>query len=422
MPPDNPAKVFAVGVNHRSGSAFLRDRLFVDEEMLPEVYGRLARGGIRQAVILSTCDRIEIQGADAEPEHAAQVVFDVFKSAATGDEDTLKKALYSHFDIAAVRHIMAVASSLDSQIVGEPQVLGQVREAHRHAAAAGMSGHELDDVLQAAYTTAKRVRSETSIGERAVSIASAAVQIAEDLHGDLGERSVLIIGLGEIADLIVRQLRAAGIERISMTGPGRRAEREALALGFHFVPFERLGEGLIRADIAVTAAGLGRYLVESAMVSEALRERRRRPMLFLDGGVPADVDPDVHDIDDAFVYTLDDLEQVALRGRQEREVVATEAWRIVDTEVERWRAGRALRDVVPTLVSLRERFDAMRLEILADRPGIDAEEATRLLVNRLLHAPTLALREMTGDRDETVEAERLVTRLFRLNLEDEGDS
>ena len=422
MSPDKPARVFAIGVNHRSGSAFLRDRLFVDEEMLPEVYGRLARGGIRQAVILSTCDRVEIQGMDAEPEHAASVVREIFESVAVGEADSLENAVYTHFDNAAVRHIMAVASSLDSQIVGEPQVLGQVREAHRHATAAGMSGHDLDDVLQAAYTTAKRVRSETSIGERAVSIASAAVQIAEDLHGDLRERSALIVGLGEIADLIVRQLRAAGIERISMTGPGRRAEREALALGFHFVPFERLGEGLVRADIAVTAAGLGRYLVERAMVSEALRERRRRPMLFLDGGVPADVDPDVHDIDDAFVYKLDDLEQVALRGRQEREVVATEAWRIVDAEVERWRADRAVREVVPTLVSLRERFDAARLQILTDRPGINADEATRLLVNRLLHAPTLALREMTGDRDSKVAAERLVARLFRLDLDDEGDS
>ena len=285
--------------------------------MLLEVYGRLARGGIRQVVILSTCDRIEIQGADAEPERAVDVVRDVLKGAASGEEDTLENAVYTHFDTAAVRHIMAVAASLDSQIVGEPQVLGQVREAHRNATAAGMSGHDLDNVLQAAYTTAKRVRSETSIGERAVSIASAAVQIAEDLHGTLSERSVLIVGLGEIADLIVRQLKAAGIKRISMTGPGRRAEREALALGFHFVPFERLGEGLVRSDIAVTAVSLGRYLVEPAMVSNALRKRRRRPMLFLDGGVPANVDPDVHDIDDAFVYSLDDLEQVALQGRQD---------------------------------------------------------------------------------------------------------
>ena len=422
MSPDKPARVFAVGVNHRSGTAFLRDRLFVDEEMLPEVYGRLARGGIRQAVILSTCDRIEIQGADAEPERAVDVVRNVLKGAASGEEDTLENAVYTHFDTAAVRHIMAVASSLDSQIVGEPQVLGQVREAHRNAIAAGMSGHDLDNVLQAAYTTAKRVRSETSIGERAVSIASAAVQIAEDLHGTLSERSVLIVGLGEIADLIVRQLKAAGIKRILMTGPGRRAEREALALGFHFVPFERLDEGLVRADIAVTAAGLGRYLVEPAMVSNALRKRRRRPMLFLDGGVPANVDPDVHDIDDAFVYSLDDLEQVALQGRQKREAVAAEAWQIVDSEVEKWHAGRAVREVVPTLVSLRERFDAARLKILTDRPGIDADEATRLLVNRLLHTPTLALREMTGDRESNAAAKQLVARLFRLDSEGEGNS
>jgi len=206
-----------------------------------------------------------------------------------------------------------------------------------------------------------------------------------------------------------------------MTGPGRRTEREARALGFHFVPFECLGAGLVRADVVVSAAGVGRYLIETPMVMEALRERRRRPVLLLDGGVPADVDPAVHDLDGAFVYTLNDLELVAQRGRREREAIAGEAWRIVDVEVERWRAGLEVRKVVPTLVALRERFEDVRNALLAEHPGIGTEEATRLLVNRLLHIPTMALRELTGDEGGKETAERLVARLFRLDQDYSGE-
>ena len=418
MSPKKLARIFAVGVNHKSGSAFLRDRLFIDEEMLPEVYGRLARESIGQAIVLSTCDRVEIQGAHPDPERAVSTIHELFREIGGSDTEILDRSLYTHLDDAAVRHIMAVASSLDSQVIGEPQVLGQVKEAHRHAGAAGMVGREIGNVLQLAYGTAKRVRGETSIGARAVSIASAAVQIAKDIHGDLRERNTLIVGLGEIGDLIVRQLKAAGAHRISLTGPGRRTAREALSLGYHFLPFDDLAGGLARADITVSAAGLGRFLIEKRMVDQALRERRRRPMLFLDGGLPADVEPDVHDLDGAFVYTLDDLEQVAQRGRQERAAVAAEAWEIVDYEVERWRAGRNIEVVVPTLVALRARFDLTREEILASQPEIDAHEATRLLVNRLLHAPTRALRNLAEQGAEKDSGEMLVRRLFAL---DKGD-
>jgi glutamyl-tRNA reductase len=281
-----------------------------------------------------------------------------------------------------------------------------------------MVGYEIDNVLQLAYGAAKRVRSETSIGARAVSIASAAIQIAKDIHGDLRQRNTLIVGLGEIGDLIVRQLKAAGAHRISLTGPGRRTEREALSLGFHFLPFDDLARGLARADITVSTAGLGRFLIEKGMVAKALRERRHRPMLFLDGGLPADVEPDVHDLDGAFVYTLDDLEQVALRGRQEREAVAAEAWEIVDRDVERWRVSQNIEAVVPTLVALRARFELTREKILTSQPEIDAHEATRLLVNRLLHAPTRVLRDLAEQGAEKDTGEMLVRRLFALDKDD----
>jgi glutamyl-tRNA reductase len=415
MSPEKPARIFAVGINHKSSSAFLRDRLFIDEDMLSEVYLRLARASVRQAVVLSTCDRIEVQGADEDPERAATAVRDLLAGLGGSDADVLDQALYRHVDLAAVRHIFSVAASLDSQIVGEPQVLGQVKEGHRQAAAARMTGPELEAVLQAAYGAAKRVRTETSIGERAVSIGSAAVQIAGDIHGDLRDRMVLVVGLGEIGDLILRQLRAGGIERVMLTGPGRRTEREANRLGIHFLPFEEFEAGLAKADIAVSAAGTGRFLVTAEMAARALRARRHRAMLFLDGGVPADIEPGVHDLDGAFVYSLDDLERVARQGLLEREAVAAEALEIVDAEVERWRNAQSVRDVVPTLVALRERFEAVRAGILTEHGSADAEEATRLLVNRLLDVPTRSLRKMAAESDVS---EELLRRLFGLDADD----
>ena len=418
MAPEQPARIFAVGVNHKSGSAFLRDRLFIDEDMLSGVYARLSGGQIEQVVILSTCDRVEFQGVAADPERAAAVIGDVFRRLAGADIDALENSTYRKFDEAAVRHIFAVAASLDSQVIGEPQVLGQVREGHRTAKAAGMVGWELDQLFQSAYSTAKRVRTETTIGERAVSIASAATQITSDIHGNMKDVGVLVIGLGEIADLIVRHLKAVGVGHIVLTGSGKRAEREAKALGYHYLAMEDLNQGLVQADVTVTAAGFGKYLVEKEAVDEALRGRRHRPMLFLDGGIPNDIEPGVHDLDDAFLYTLDDLEQVAQQGRMQRGVVAQEAWAIVDEEVARWIAGRAARKVIPAVVALRAHFEDLRNGILADRPHADAAEATQLLINRLLHSPSAAFRDLAEQGDSSQMMDAFVRRLFALNGDD----
>ncbi|MEC8202536.1 MAG: glutamyl-tRNA reductase, partial [Pseudomonadota bacterium] len=239
-----------------------------------------------------------------------------------------------------------------------------------------------------------------------------------DIHGDLKDVGVLVIGLGEIADLIVRQLKAAGAGQIALTGNGRRAEREAQALGYRYLPMEELDQGLVRADITVTAAGLGKYLVDKEAVDRALRSRRYRPMLFLDGGLPNDIEPEVHDLGDAFVYTLDDLEQVAQRGRMQREAVAREAWAIVDAEVACWTAGLAAREAAPAVVALRAHFENLRQDVLTEQPHVSADEATRLLINRLLHAPTVVLRELAtqGDTKQTTDA--LVRRLFALDEND----
>jgi glutamyl-tRNA reductase len=280
-----------------------------------------------------------------------------------------------------------------------------------------MVGPALESLLQAAYAAAKRVRNETEIAERSVTLASGAVQIARDLHGDLSGSTGLILGLGDMGDLIGGQLRLAGLVGTILTGPSRRTEAEARRMGCNFVPFDDLEDALADADIVVTAAGSGRFLITVEAMEQALRRRKRRPVLILDSGVPADVEPAVHDLDGAFVYTLDDLEQVAREGRANREAAAADAWKIVDAAADAWRRSVAERGAVPTLVSLRNKFEAMRDEILAADPNADAAEATRRLVNRLLHRPSEALRELaaeTGREAERQAATRIVERLFGL--------
>jgi glutamyl-tRNA reductase len=418
MPANGPAlEPFVIGATRRSSTLALRDRLFIDEAAAPDFYRRLTEAGVTQAIMLSTCDRVEVQGMSDSPAAAIEAVRVILAARAGENPGEIAPQLETMTGDEAVRRIFAVAASLESQVIGESQVLGQVKEGHRLAGRHGMVGPALESLLQAAYAAAKRVRNETEIAERSVTLASGAVQIARDLHGDLSGSTGLILGLGDMGDLIGGQLRLAGLVGTILTGPSRRTEAEARRMGCNFVPFDDLEDALADADIVVTAAGSGRFLITVEAMEQALRRRKRRPVLILDSGVPADVEPAVHDLDGAFVYTLDDLEQVAREGRANREAAAADAWKIVDAAADAWRRSVAERGAVPTLVSLRNKFEAMRDEILAADPNADAAEATRRLVNRLLHRPSEALRELaaeTGREAERQAATRIVERLFGL--------
>lgn len=414
------AQPFVVGANHRSSTVALRDRLFMDEAKAPVVFEQLADNQIEQALLISTCDRVEVQAVAEDPDRAAKFIRGLLaRMAGIGEGDLADQVYYLEGD-RAVRHIFAVASSLDSQTIGEPQVLGQVKESHRFARSNGMVGVELESVMQAAYATAKRVRSETEIGRRPVSIAAAAGRIARDVQGDLAAAAVFVVGLANMGDIIVDQLRAAGVERVTLSGPSRRTAAAARRNGYNFVPFEAMEDALKDAEIIVCAAGTGRFLITPAMMEQALRRRRWRPVLLIDAGVPGDIDPAVGALDGAFLYTLDDLERVAMEGRSTRSTAAGAAWRIIDEAVATWRRAAAGRDAAPAITALRARFEAVRAELLADAPDADAEEATRQLINRLLHRPSRAMRSLAEETDARVQdADRLLRRLFDLGERDD---
>jgi glutamyl-tRNA reductase len=410
-----------VGVNHRTTPLDVREQLLLAEAGQDAVLAGFAADGIAEAALIMTCDRIELVALEAVTE-AAVAGFARLERAAGLAPGAAAATSYQHRGERALRHLFEVAASLDAQVVGEPQVLGQVKAAHRRAADAGACGTELEAVFAAAFGAAKRVRTETSIGERPVSLAACAVQLVRDLHGDVAPLGALLVGAGEVGEYLGAAFQDAGLTRFTVA---TRSETQARALAARFqahrIELERVDEALDGADVVITALGSGRLLVGPAAVRAALRRRRQQPIFFLDCGLPGDVDPAVDALDQAFVYRMADLESVAMAGRADREAALGPARAIVDQAVGAFVRERAARAAVPTVVAVREHFEAVRRQILASAPGADADSATRALVNRLLHAPSEVLRESAGERSADHEQlERLARRLFGLKDEEEG--
>jgi glutamyl-tRNA reductase len=419
-------RIAVVGANHRSSGAVLRDRLFVTESMAPEVAQLLLKGGVENFLLLSTCDRVEVQMSHVDPFEGAAITLEVLAVSANASLEEIKTSTYCLFDEAAVRHIFSVASSLDSQVIGEPQVLGQLKECYRLAEDAGRLDSLLSRTLQHSFRVAKRVRGETEIATGVVSLASAAVSVARNLHGDLGDKHALLFGLGDMGELVGEQLRAAGLSSFGLMGHSQRTEAEARDRGYQFEPVDKLDGALARADMVVCANGTGRIEVEVPLLRTALQARRRRPILVIDTGIPAEVDAQAEELDDIFLYTLNDLEQVAMQGRSQREEASAQAWTIVDNEVVLWRQREMERDAAPLVTGLRAHFEAVREEILNEAPSLSAEEATRRLLNRLLHGPIEKMRRdlsaISHDREETVsEIEHAIAKLFYEGDTDEGE-
>lgn len=424
-----PARYVAVGANHRSSVMALRDRLFIEADALPTFIERLRAAGVKQGVVLSTCDRIEVQAAHPDPAAAARIILAALAAHGEVGAAELEGQTYTLVDEDAVRQAFAVAGSLDSLVVGEPEVLGQVKDAYALSREIGFSGPEMDALMQAALASAKRIRSETAIGRRPVSIAAAAVEVARDIHGDLGGRRGLVVGGGDMGEIITREMQAAGLKDLTVVHPNeRRAEAAARTFGCHAAGLEPLVERLAGADVVVASLGQRRHLIGVEAVREALRLRRRRPIFLIDAAVPGDVEPAVNDVDGAFLYTLDDLERVAMQGRSVREREADNARRVLDEEVGVFLKARAERAAVPALAALRRAFEDARVAALKDAGG-DADKATRLLMNRLLHAPSEALRALAvdsgagGDRLDMRAAERALKDLFGVAVAppDNGD-
>lgn len=416
-----PARPFVAGLNHRTSSLGLRDQLFVEDDDQPVVLDRLRDAGLTEAVLLSTCDRIEVVGAHADPGQAAAKALAILAGHAGVDEGQVRAQANVLQDSDAVRHLFEIAASLGSLVIGEPQVLGQVKASHRLARETGMPTGALETLLQAAYGAAKRVRTETGIGEGPVSIAAVATMLVQDLHGDLAGVSALLVGAGDMGEMVAEDMKSAGLQDLTAIHPRlRRSRRTARILACNHAEFETLADILPRFDVIIAALGGGGRILDKSLVRDALKARRRRPVFIVDTAVPGDVDPTVHDLEDAYVYDFGDLERIAMDGLVGRETEAETARHIVAEEVAGFLSGRREREASPLVGDLRRLFEAERQSVLAEAGG-DAEKATRLLISRLLHGPSTRLRKAAAHADMDMDAaERLLTRLFQQSEDDDS--
>ncbi|TAN50722.1 MAG: glutamyl-tRNA reductase [Rhodospirillales bacterium] len=406
----NTGTYLIVGVNHRSAPLSLRDALFAEDAEIPAILGAM---GLEQALYLATCDRVEILSF-GQPDELTPRCLNFLAARAGIEVQTLQPQTYSFTGEAVVRHLIGVASGLDSLVIGEPQVLGQVKAAHRLAREAGRVGSELEALLQSVFGAAKRVRAETAIGEKPVSMAAAAVSVARDMFGDFAPVTAVLLGDGDMGQMVAESLLKAGVQNMLVSAP-RPARALAVARLFEVpsAPYDDLVWLLAQADIALVALSAPMIAIDATRVQAALKKRKRKPMLVLDLSVPGDVDPALERVEDAFLYTLDDLERVAEEGLTHRAREAGAAWDVVERETRAFLAARAEREMVPVVVRLRSHFEAERERALSEA-GNDARRATQLMMNRLLHAPSEALRKTANPEI----SERLLKDLFRLDDEE----
>lgn len=412
-----------VGTNHRTSSLGLRDRLFIDDDAARPFLIKLSSYGIEEAMVLSTCDRVEVQAVHEDEAIASQIILDRLSAYCGLSTEELRKQTYTLNNELAVDHVFRVASALDSLVIGESHVLGQVKAAFRLAHDVNMVGPELDSLIQAAFSVAKRVLSETAVGEGPVSIAAVAVQLSEDLLGDLKQHTALLIGSGEMGQLVGKYLLAAGLKKVVITHPRpERAEFIVANSNFVHVPFERFLEQLVEADIVISSLGHRNPLLAADMVHGALRKRRWKPILVVDLGVPGDVEPAVNRINDVFLYDIEDLENLASESHSKRQAEAEAGRRIVADEVMAYIKSRQIREAVPMLVEYRDWGEKLRDQVLKVSGG-DAEKATHLLLRRLMHYPTEALKAAAKENvTELAALESALRQLFPTKNEDTNES
>src|SRR5215468_5339625 len=400
-----------IGVNHKTAPVEVRERLAIPESRLPEACKKLTEHpGIDEAMILSTCNRVEIlantkNGVGADLRGFIQNYFQL-------DGAELNKHLYEYNEREAVRHLFRVAASLDSMVVGEPQILGQVKEAYATARAVGAVRAQLDQLLTRAFAVAKRVRTETAVGSSSVSVASVAVELAQKIFGNLHGKHVFLVGAGKMSELAARHLLAHGCASIFVAN---RTYERAVSLAYKFkgqaIHFEDLHNTCDRADIVITSTGAPHAIFRREHGEIFLARRRNRPMFFIDIAVPRDVDPAMNKLDGIFVYDIDDLQEAVSTHAEGRKREADRAEQIIEAEVERFQARLQTLHVVPAIVSLQDHFETIRqaeLDRVRGRLGkLTAEQElavdalTHGIINKIMHTPITRLKSAAADPEIT---------------------
>jgi glutamyl-tRNA reductase len=413
-----------VGLNHRTAKLDIRQMASFSSEELPHGLERLAAcPGMLESMIVSTCNRVEVlSNADSQSDVIDSI--ESFLSESSGIELTeLQTKLYRYQGEQAVRHVFRVASSLDSMILGEPQILGQLKSCFSAAIDARTIGTALNGLLQTAFRVAKRVRSETNIGEYPVSASSAAVELVRKIFGDLQKRSILIVGTGKMGEAAVRHLADSGAKAIYLTNRSAEAARE-LAARFNGVPvpFSDLGEWLSRVDIVITSTGASEMLIDRPMVQHVMHERKNAPIVFIDISVPRNIDPAIGGIDNVFCYDIDDLSAVVEANLHERVKAAAVAEKIVDQEVQAFcskakasRVGPVVKQVQISIEEICKSELEKSLRKMGPQEPRQVQELERMasrIAGKIAHPLVMQLRKDSESMDQSVYVD-LIQRLFK---------
>jgi len=409
--------IYALGLNHQTAPLAVRERVVFHVERLRDALGEVKRSLAAEAAILSTCNRTELYLENGEPAAVAQWLAQYHSVA----PEELAQYLYTLPGDRAVRHAFRVASGLDSMVLGEPQILGQMKEAARAAESAGTLGTVLHRLFQRSFAVAKEVRSTTQVGAASVSMAAAAVKLAARIFPSLREQNVLFIGAGEMIELCATHFAAQAPARIAVANRTvERAGRLAARFNGRAIELKSLAEQLHEYDVVVSCTASSLPILGKGLVERALKQRRRRPMFMVDLAVPRDIEPEVADLGDVFLYTVDDLAGIVSTNLDARRSAVEQAEAIIDTQVSQFMHWMQVRENVPLIRALRENAEAMRRDEVAralkllqrgDDPAAVLESLSQGLTNKLMHGPTEVLNQSAGEEQRRL-AEALA-RLFR---------
>jgi glutamyl-tRNA reductase len=423
-----------VGISHRTAPVDLRERVDFAARGVPDALESLAaRGSTLESIVISTCNRAEIYAACDDPATTSRDLSAFIGQFHNVAHPELAPHIYEAVDLDAVRHLFRVASGLDSLVVGEPQILGQVKSAHATAAAAGTAGPVLNRLFHSSFAAGKRVRTETALGSGAVSVGYAAVSLARKIFGGLGGRNVAVVGAGDMGKLTAMHLKSQGVHHVTIVSRTMaHAARAAEAIGgASAAPWDELDSVLAGSDIIITATGATAPILTKARIESIMRPRRNQALFIVDIAMPRDVEPAAGEIEQVFLYNIDDLQATVRENlaRREQEVARAEA--IVAEETDRFAAWLRSRGAVPTIVALRQRFEEIRraelerldfkLSALPPEARTRVDEITHLIVEKLLLTPTEQLKA-AGDADLVAAYADALNRLFALGEGDEAGS
>ncbi len=420
-------EIFIVGLNHRSAPIEVRESVAFEKSEITEALGRLRSiSAVRESVILTTCNRVEVVAAGPETDRAMEAVTRFLdQQRSSSNNGSLSDHLYTYRGADAVRHLFRVAASLDSMVVGEPQILGQLKEHYNVAQKAGTVGAVLHRLFHRSFFVAKRVRSETGIASRAVSVSSVAVELAGRIFDRFEEKTVMLIGAGKMGDLMARHLQRCGVKSIMVTNRTfERAVELAEKIRGNPIRYDDFPRYLQLADLVIGCAGAPEILVDAGMVEKILRERKQAAMFFIDIGDRRNFDPGINAIDNAYIYNIDDLKSVAEENLNERSSEAEKAESLVQEEVGSFLDWVSSLEQVPTITALIEKLELIRqkeitkslsggLKDLSERQKQAMEDMTAAMMKKILHSPIMHLKQNT-DSDFELMYIAALKRLFDL--------